>query len=121
MSLLEALQLIGYSIGLVLPLWMGYSLLRQRLGAAPIQRVPLTLALCIAGWHASNLVITLRALLGFDISQWTSALRVADTISVISITVCYSLLLHIHIHLWARAQSRTLTRTERIRVYLSYI
>ena len=32
MSLLEALQLIGYSLGAVLPLWMGYLLFKQRLG-----------------------------------------------------------------------------------------
>src|ERR1700674_100087 len=47
--------------------------------------------------------------------------RLADSTAVISITFCYSLLLHVHIHLWASAQSRTLTKTERIRVYLSYI
>jgi signal transduction histidine kinase len=121
MSLLEALQLIGYSVGLLLPLWMGYALVRQRLGTTPIQRVLLALALCMAGWHGSNLFITLRAILGVSVSQWTSALRVADTIAVVSITLCYSLLLHIHIHLWATAHSRALTRTERVRVYLSYI
>jgi signal transduction histidine kinase len=121
MSLLEALQLIGYSLGAVLPLWMGYSLLRQRLGLVPIQRVLLLLALCMAGWHASNLVITLRGLLGFDVAAWVPVLRVADTVAVVSITLCYSLLLHIHLYLWASAQSRPLTRIERLRVWLSYI
>jgi signal transduction histidine kinase len=121
MSLLEALQLIGYSLGAVLPLWMGYSLLRQRLGLVPIQRVLLALALCMAGWHASNLVITLRGLLGLDVAQWTGVLRAADTVAVVSITLCYSLLLHIHLYLWAGAQSRPLTRIERLRVWLSYI
>jgi signal transduction histidine kinase len=121
MSLLEALQLIGFSLGAVLPLWMGYSLLRQRLGLVPIQRILLGLALCMAGWHASNLVITLRGLLGLEVAQWTGVLRVADTVAVVSITLCYSLLLHIHLYLWAGAKSRPLTRIEHLRVWLSYI
>ena len=121
MTLLEALQLIGYSLGAVLPLWMGYLLLKQRLGLVPIQRLLLSLGWCMAGWHASNLVITLRSLLGLDIEQSANILRAADSVAVISITVCYSLLLHVHIHLWASARSRSLTQTERIRVYLSYI
>ena len=121
MTLLEALQLIGYSLGAVLPLWMGYLLLKQRLGLVPIQRLLLSLGWCMAGWHASNLVITLRSLLGLDIEQSANILRAADSIAVISITFSYSLLLHVHIHLWASAQSRSLTQTERVRVYLSYI
>jgi signal transduction histidine kinase len=121
MTFLETFQLIGYSLGAVLPLWMGYLLFRQRLGLVPIQRLLLGLALCMAGWHASNLIITLRGLLGLDVSQWASVLRVADSVAVVSITVCYSLLLHVHLHLWAGAQSRPLNGQERIRVYLSYI
>src|SRR5712672_2066441 len=121
MSLLESLQLIGYSLGAVLPLWMGYLLLKQRLGMVPIQRLLLSLGWCMAGWHASNLVITLRSLLSLDIEQSANILRAADSVAVISITFCYSLLLHVHIHLWASARSRALTQTERIRVYLSYI
>ena len=121
MNLLEALQLIGYSLGAVLPLWMGYLLLKQRLGMVPIQRLLLSLGWCMAGWHASNLVITLRNLLGLDVERWANVLRFANSIAVISITVCYSLLLHVHLHLWASAQGRNLTRTERVRVYLSYI
>jgi signal transduction histidine kinase len=120
-NLLEALQLIGYSLGAVLPLWMGYLLLKQRLGMVPIQRLLLSLGWCMAGWHASNLVITLRNLLGLDVERWANVLRFANSIAVISITVCYSLLLHVHLHLWASAQGRNLTRTERVRVYLSYI
>jgi signal transduction histidine kinase len=120
-TLLEALQLIGYSLGAVLPLWMGYLLLKQHLGMVPIQRVLLSLGWCMAGWHASNLVITLRSLLGLDLEHSANVLRAADSVAVISITFCYSLLLHAHIHLWASAQSRPLTQTERIRVYLSYI
>jgi len=121
MTILEALQLIGYSLGAVLPLWMGYSLLRERLGLVPIQRVLLGLALCMTGWHGGNLVVTLRGLLGLDVAAWANVLRVADTIAVSSITFCYPLLLHIHIYLWAGAHSRELTRAEKIRVYLSYI
>jgi len=120
-SLLEALQLIGYSLGAVLPLWMGYLLFRGRLGAAPIQRLLLALGLCMVGWHGSNLLLTIHDLLGLEVSRWISFLRAASSIAVISITVCYSLLLHVHLHLWATAQSRKLTRTERTRVYLSYI
>ncbi len=121
MSLLEALQLIGYSLGAVLPLWMGYLLFKQRLGAVPIQRLLLALGVCMVGWHAGNLVVTLRSLLGFDAVRWNVALRSANTVAVISITFCYSLLLHVHIHLWASSESRGLTRTERLRIYLSYI
>ncbi len=121
MTLLEALQLIGYSLGAVLPLWMGYLLFKQRLGVVPIQRLLLGLGLCMVGWHAGNLVVTLRSLLGLDSAAWAGVLRLANTVAVVSITVCYSLLLHVHLHLWANAHSRDLTRVERIRVYLSYI
>jgi signal transduction histidine kinase len=120
-TLLEALQLIGYSLGAVLPLWMGYLLLKQRLGMVPIQRLLLSLGWCMAAWHGSNLIITLRSLLGLDLERWITILRLANSIAVISITVCYSLLLHVHLHLWASAQGRNLTRIERIRVYLSYL
>src|SRR5205814_447776 len=115
MSLLEALQLIGYSLGAMLPLWMGYLLVKQRLGVVPIQRLLLGLGLCMVGWHAGNLVITLRSLFGVEHARWETVLRSANTVAVVSITVCYSLLLHVHIHLWASANSRELTRTERIR------
>jgi signal transduction histidine kinase len=120
-TLLEALQLIGYSLGAVLPLWMGYLLFRQRLGVVQIHRLLLGLGLCMVGWHAGNLIVTLRSLLGLDVARWAPLLRLANTIAVISITVCYSLLLHVHLHLWASSQARNLTRTERIRVFLSYL
>ncbi len=121
MTLLEALQLIGYSLGAMLPLWMGYLLFKQRLGVVPIQRLLLGLGLCMVGWHAGNLVVTLRSLFGVDHARWDVPLRLANSVAVISITCCYSLLLHVHIHLWASSQGRELTRIERIRVYLSYI
>src|SRR5262252_2559874 len=121
MSLLEALQLIGYSLGALLPIWMGFLLFKGRLGAVAIQRLLLGLGVCMVGWHAGNLVVTLRSLFGLDAARWGDVLRVANTIAVISITVCYSLLLHVHIHLWASAQARALRRIERVRIYLSYI
>lgn len=121
MSLLEALQLIGYSLGAMLPIWMGYLLFKQRLGVVPIQRLLLGLGVCMVGWHAGNLIVTLRSLFGLDVTRWETVLRLANTAAVISITVCYSLLLHVHIHLWASAQSRGLTRVERVRIFLSYI
>jgi signal transduction histidine kinase len=120
-SLLEALQLIGYSLGAVLPLGMGYLLFKQRLSLKSIHGMLLGLAACMAGWHGSNLVITLRGLLGLDVAQWANVLRTADSVAVVSITVCYSLLLHVHLYLWARAHKRPLTSSERLRVYLSYI
>src|SRR5260370_1785639 len=114
MTLLEALQLIGYSLGAVLPLGMGYLLFRQgskrRLKFASVQLPLLGLAACMTGWHASNLVITLRALLGLSISQWAGVLRAADSIAVTSITICYSLLLHVHLYLWAGAHRLGATR-----------
>jgi len=121
MSLLEALQLIGYSLGAVLPIWMGYLLFRKRLGVVAIQHLLLGLGMCMVGWHGGNLVVTLRSLFGVDHAQWDVPLRLANTIAVISITFCYSLLLHVHIHLWASSHGRALTRVERIRIYLSYI
>src|ERR1051325_3707841 len=121
MTFLETLQLIGYSLGAVLPLWMGYLLFKQRLGVVPIQRLLLGLGLCMVGWHAGNLVVTLRSMLGLEAARWGTLLRSANTIAVVSITVCYSLLLHVHIHLWANAQARGLTQIERLRIYLSYI
>ena len=121
MTLLEALQLIGYSLGAVLPIWMGYLLFRKRLGVVPIQHLLLALGVCMVGWHGGNLIVTLRSLFGVQHAQWDFALRLANTIAVISITFCYSLLLHVHIHLWASSHGRALTRVERIRIYLSYI
>src|SRR3989440_4862466 len=121
MTLLEALQLIGYSLGAMLPLWMGYLLFKQRLGVVAIQRLLLGLGVCMIGWHAGNLVVALRSLLALDAAHWGPVLRSANTVAVISITVCYSLLLHVHIHLWASSQSRELTPIDRLRIYLSYI
>jgi signal transduction histidine kinase len=121
MSLLEALQLIGYSLGAVLPLWLGYVLLRQRAGFVTVERLLFLLAACMVGWHGGNLIVTLRSLLGLPHAEWIVPLRIANTIAVISITLCYSLLLHVHLHLWAEANSRPLNRIERIRAMLSYV
>jgi signal transduction histidine kinase len=121
MSLLEALQFIGYSLGAVLPLWLGYVLLRQRLGLVTVERLLIALAACMVGWHGGNLVITMRSLLGLPHAEWALLLRVANTIAVTSITLCYSLLLHVHLHLWAGAHNRGLNRIERVRAVLSYL
>jgi signal transduction histidine kinase len=118
---LEILQVIGYSIGALLPLWMLFQLVTHRNKLTNIERILAALALTMGGWHTSNLVITLHSLFDLGFDTWTSLLRVADTVAVVSITFAYSFLLHVHLHLWANAQGRSLNRTEHIRVYLSYI
>jgi signal transduction histidine kinase len=120
MSPLEVLQIVGYSIGAVLPLWMGVQLLSRRRKLSPIERVLFVLALSMCGWHSSNLLITLHGLFGLGTNRGTTLLRAADTVAVISITFAYSFLLHVHLHLWANASNRSLTRFEKLRVYLSY-
>ncbi|MGI8734385.1 MAG: sensor histidine kinase [Pyrinomonadaceae bacterium] len=121
MSPLDILQLVGYSIGAVLPLWMGAQLVSRRHSLSPLERLLFALALTMGGWHAGNLFITLHGLFRLDVDQWSTVLRLADSLAVVSITFAYSFLLHVHLHLWARANSRSLTRTEKIRVYLSYL
>ncbi|HLL75777.1 MAG TPA: ATP-binding protein [Pyrinomonadaceae bacterium] len=121
MSLLEVLQLVGYSAGAVLTLWMSVLLIRQRRGLEPVERVLLALAVCIGLWHSCNLFITLHRLLVLDVGRWSVALRLVDSLAVASITVSYSLLLHVHLHLWARSRNRPFTWFERVRVYLSYV
>ncbi|MCU1265096.1 MAG: hypothetical protein JWM21_1414 [Acidobacteria bacterium] len=121
MTPLEVLQLVGYSIGAVLPLWMAALLISHRRKLTPLERGLFCLALSIAGWHTSNLVITLHNLFGLTYSQWTTTLRLADTVAVISITFAYSFLLHVHVHLWANASSRPPTRAEKVRIYISYL
>jgi signal transduction histidine kinase len=121
MSPLDILQLVGYSIGALLPLWMAIQLVSHRDRLTALERVLFSLALTMGGWHTSNLFITLHRLFGFKFDTWTDLLRLADTISVVSITFAYSFLLHVHLHLWANAHDRPLTRSEKIRVYLSYV
>src|SRR4030095_15646967 len=122
MSALEILQLVGYSIGALLPLWMAFQLVSHRTSLTSLERLLAALALTMGGWHTSTLFVTLHSLFGFGFDTWTTLLRVADSIAVISITFAYSFLLHVHLHLWANAHGRsTLTKSERIRVYLSYV
>src|SRR6478672_645970 len=118
---LEILQVIGYSIGALLPLWMLFQLITHRSKLSNIERLLALLALTMGGWHTSNLVITLHGLFDLGPDTWTTLLRFADTVAVISITFAYSLLLHVHLHLWAQAHGRELTPSERARVYLSYV
>jgi signal transduction histidine kinase len=121
MSPLEVLQLVGYAIGAFLPLWMGIQLVSRRRSLSPVERVLLALALSMCGWHASNLLITLHGLFGFAVEGWVTVLRIADTVAVISITLCYSFLLHVHLYLWANAAERPLKPSEKVRIYLSYV
>ncbi len=121
MSPLGLLQLVGYCIGAVLPLWMGAQLISRRHKLTNLERVLFALALTMGGWHTSNLFITLHGLLGLGFDTWNNFLRLADSIAVVSITFAYSFLLHVHLHLWADSRGRPLTRNEKIRVYLSYL
>ena len=118
---LEILQVIGYSIGASLPLWMLFQLVTHRSKLTNIERILALLALTMGGWHTSNLVITLHGLFDLGPDTWTTLLRIADTIAVVSITFAYSFLLHVHLYLWANSQNRPLTRSEHVRVYLSYV
>src|ERR1044071_3074523 len=118
---LEILQVIGYSIGALLPLWMLFQLVTHRSKLSNIERLLALLALTMGGWHTSNLVVTLHGLFDLGPDTWTTLLRFADTVAVVSITFAYSFLLHVHLYLWANAQGRPLNKTEHIRVYLSYI
>ena len=119
---LEILQVIGYSIGALLPLWMLFQLVTHRSKLSSIERILALLALTMGGWHTSNLVVTLHGLFDLGFDTWTTLLRVADTVAVVSITFAYSFLLHVHLHLWANAQGRSsLTKSEHLRVYLSYV
>src|ERR1051325_7038276 len=118
---LEILQVVGYSIGALLPLWMLFQLVTHRSNLSNIERLLALLALTMGGWHTSNLVITLHGLFDLGPDTWTTMLRVADTVAVVSITFAYSFLLHVHLHLWANAHGRTLNRSEHVRVYLSYV
>jgi signal transduction histidine kinase len=118
---LQILQIVGYSIGALLPTWMAIQLVSHRARLTSLERMLALLALTMGGWHTSNLVITLHGLFGFGFDRWTTLLRIADTVAVVSITFAYSFLLHVHLHLWANAYSRPLTRSERLRVYLSYL
>jgi len=122
MSPLEILQLVGYSVGALLPLWMAFQLVSHRTTLSSTERLLACLALTMGGWHMSNLFITLHGLFDFGFETWTNLLRIADSISVVSITFAYSFLLHVHLHLWATAHGRTsLNKSERVRVYLSYV
>jgi signal transduction histidine kinase len=122
MSPLEVLQIVGYSMGAILPLWMGFQLVSRRRKLTPIESVLVALAASMCGWHTGNLVVTLHDLFGFGYGpRIVTALRIADTISVISITFCYSFLLHAHIYLWANTAERDVKPSERLRIYLSYL
>lgn len=121
MSPLDILQIVGYSIGALLPLWMAVQLVSHRNRLTALERLLFALALTMGGWHTSNLIITLHGLFNLGFGFWTPLLRAADTVAVISIAFAYSFLLHVHLHLWANAHDRPLTKGEQIRVYLCYL
>jgi signal transduction histidine kinase len=121
MALIEILQLIGYSTAAALHFWIAALLARTRPALGKLERVLLVLAVALGVWHASSLLVALHTMLGLSQDRWTLLLRLADTLAVTSVTLTYSLLLHLHLHLWANARRRALTRSERARVYLSYV
>ncbi len=118
---LEILQVIGYSIGALLPLWMLFQLVTHRSKLTNIERLLALLALTMGGWHTSNLVVTLHGLFDLGPDTWTTLLRIADTVAVVSITFAYSFLLHVHLYLWANAHNRPLNKSEHLRGYLCYV
>ena len=118
---LEILQVTGYSVGALLPLWMAVQLVLHRNKLSALERLLAALALTMGGWHTSNLAITLHGLFDLGPETWTTLLRVADTVAVVSITFAYSFLLHVHLHLWANAHGRDLNKSEKLRVYLCYV
>ncbi|MGB8507889.1 MAG: ATP-binding protein, partial [Pyrinomonadaceae bacterium] len=121
MTLLEVIQLIGYSTAAALHLWIGGLLFKRRRSIGAIERVLMVLAVAMGVWHGSNLTLALHSMLGSAGGVWLTLLRLVDSLAVISITLSYSLLLHVHLHLWADARARPLTLTEKARVYLSYL
>lgn len=121
MSLLEILQLVGYSTAAALHLWLSAILLSRWRSLGRVETLLFALAIMVGAWHASSLLVALHSMLGLGASNWETLLRAGDTIAVVSVTLTYSLLLHLHLHLWAAARRRVLTYTERARVYLSYI
>lgn len=121
MSLLEILQLVGYSTAAALHLWLAGILLSRRRSLGRVERILFPLTLTVGVWHGSSLLVALHSMLGLGASSWEGALRVGDTLAVVSITLTYSLLLHLHLHLWAAARRRGFTSWERARVHLSYL
>jgi signal transduction histidine kinase len=121
MSLLEVLQLVGYSTAAALHYWIAALLFARRRVLRRLERVLLVLAATLGVWHTSNLLVALHSMLGLSEARWAAPLRLADTFAVASITLTYSLLLHAHIHLWAESRRRVLNLNERARVYLSYL
>ncbi len=121
MTLLEVIQLIGYSMAATLHFWIGGLLFKRRHLVGDIERVLMVLALAMGVWHGANLIVAAYSMLGIVNDGWLTFLRFVDSCAVISITFSYSLLLHVHLYLWADARNRPLNKTERVRVYLSYI
>ena len=54
MSPLDILQLVGYSIGAILPLWMGAQLVFRRHSLSSLERLLFALALTMGGWQGAS-------------------------------------------------------------------
>src|SRR2546423_9681784 len=121
MSLLEVLQLIGYSTAAALHFGIAAMLFRRRRVLGRLERVLLVLAVTLGVWHTSNLLVALHAMLGLSADRWTVLLRLVDTFALAGITLTSPLLVHVPLHLGATARRRAWTWSERARVYLSYV
>jgi len=120
MSLLDILQLVGHGTGATITLWMS-ALLTRRKHLRSVEKTLIALGITIGTWHICNFATSLHGFLGLDQTRWLLLLRTVDSIAVIAITFAYSILLHVHLYLWADSRSRPLMRTEKLRIYLSYI
>src|SRR6266404_92089 len=120
MSLLDVLQLVGHGTGATITLWMS-ALLTRRKHLRSVEKTLIALGITIGIWHICNFATSLHGFLGLDQTRWLLLLRTVDSIAVIAITFAYSILLHVHLYLWADSRNRPLMRTEKLRIYLSYI
>jgi hypothetical protein len=83
MSLLEVLQLIGYSLGAMLPIWMGYLLFQS--SACADSTAVAGLLVHGAGMRKSDRHIAQSFRSDWALGKWRREL--ANTVAVISITV----------------------------------
>src|SRR5678816_1743700 len=73
---LEILQVVGYSVGALLPLWLAVQLISHRKKLSSLERLLALLAVTMGGWHTSNLLITLHGLFDLGFDRWTTLLRI---------------------------------------------
>src|SRR2546423_252218 len=82
MTFLETLQLIGYSLGAVLPLWLGYLVAKQRLGLVPIPPLLPRLPPWMVGLDRGHLILPVRGVGGLLVDRMRDY-RVARSATVI--------------------------------------